>query len=160
MHFMDTIKKIDKDTARQLRAALDKALDQVAAQFGLESVTIGNMTMSTDGGSVTTKLIAKVKPEHNKLVMQQLHQQSQLLGYSTNIYGKTLKNRGATYIVTGFDLGRRKFPILAKNVETGAGCAFPNPSGGLKFDDKTITWSAVATVSRIGDIDYSDVLEA
>lgn len=154
---MTPTKKFDKSTLPAIREAIDAALDQVAARFGLDSVKIGNMTFTLDGGTVTSKLTAKVKAEHNESVMQQYHQQSLLLGYSANIYGKTLKNRGATYVVTGFDLARRKFPILAKRVETGTSYSFPNPPGGLKFDDKTITWSAVATVSRFGDVDFSKV---
>jgi hypothetical protein len=50
---------ISKDLLRTLRPTLQAALDKVAADHGLQSLTAGNMSFSADNFTVTVKGIAK-----------------------------------------------------------------------------------------------------
>lgn len=116
------ITQFDKQNLPIVRKALDEALSKVAEQFGLESISLGNMNFS--GGEFRSQLTAKVKTAGNPKFEAEQKLHSSMLGYADNIVGKTFHQNGKTFTVSSLEINRPKYPIVAKCKEDGKSYKF------------------------------------
>ena len=97
-----------KPTLNMLEAEVIKALQSVCKKYGIEC--------SAGGGSYTsTDYTARIKftlPSDSKTVQAKNKQWSELYGFGRNIVGESFIFKGKVYTVTGFDPGKRAYPVV------------------------------------------------
>lgn len=105
------IKSFDKNSFATLRPAINQALAKVAAEFGLTSLEMGNVTFS--GGEFKSSLIGKIEGVSDPRMDAYNLDYSKSLGYDVNIVGMRFSSNGKTFIVSKIEVNRPKYPVIA-----------------------------------------------
>jgi hypothetical protein len=124
-----------------IRAAIDKALAGVAAEFGLQKLELTSMTYDSTKFTSSVKGTVPADPT-NPLVMSKYKTASQMLGFSDNIVGETFTSKGESFTVTDVDLKKPKFPVIVTKASDGKSYKM-KPSVAMKFNNTAITYSAI-----------------
>jgi hypothetical protein len=110
------IRKFNKDNLKMLRAEIEAALKPVAEQHGIK-INLGNISFSAS--EFRTQLTVSVTEDLNdEKVIERNTRDSKLVGYSDNIVGKKISYRGNPYTVTGINLRKPKFCVVASPDDT------------------------------------------
>jgi len=123
------ISKFDKQTLPTLRAAIDAALKNINAEFGV-NVKLGNMTYAPDGFSFSSKVTGEIKNGASEAARKEtakrwlanfdlkLDQEFRYAGKTFKIVDFDLKARDKNVVVLcAFDSKRYKFdPIDVANI--------------------------------------------
>ena len=142
------IEKFTPENLRTMRKAIDDALAKVAADYGLQSLRIGNISYSPDGYNFSTKLTADLQPSANDpVVIKAQTDASNMLGYQENIVGLTFTNGQKTYKVTNINLRKRSFPIEAICLEDQKAVAFSGKRN-INFKEKAVAYDISSNIFR------------
>lgn len=103
----------------RLRAAMNAALAQVAAELGLEKLRAGNVKYEDGGAGATIQVKAEVivggKTKH-AIAFDQYHE---MFGLRAEQFGAKFHARDGQYEIVGLAPSRTRFPIMAIHVATG-----------------------------------------
>lgn len=119
--------KLDKITPailKMLREDMTEALKPVLKKYGLSELKAGSASYGTNNFTMKVEgiLSLEAKKEEN---ISQAKQYAHLLGLPEDIVGKIFSSNGKTFEVERLDLGKPKFPIIAKDVATKKMYKFP-----------------------------------
>ena len=125
---MSKITKMSRATCRTLQDEMMKALEPVAAKYGL--------TVNYDGARFSdTQVTAKVKwavvteaiskDGTSKAIPADFANAALSIGLKPEHYGATFKSGRTEYRITGIKLSRYKYPVSAERVKDGRGFKFP-----------------------------------
>lgn len=109
-----TLKKIDRETAKEMRARLEAALDALAKEYGV-AITVGNCTMNMKSMRYqldVTMLGEDGKPELKEADTFRLYAAS--MGMKKEDLGREFTLHGKTYKLRGFLARSQKFPFLCE----------------------------------------------
>lgn len=133
---MQQIKKFDPINLKQLHVIMQEALNKIAADFDLHSISLGIISYDPEGICFSSKVVARTKAENNSAVAEMQKRDSQYLGYDNNIIGSVAVIHGIKYRIDELNMKRRKFPIVATNLETNkqVGLRAGVPIEGITYD--------------------------
>ena len=105
------ISKLDKPSIKAIRLAMDKALAEVEAQYGIK-ISTGNARFTSD--EVTFKVKANVIDKFGTVLSKEakaweLYASSQGLGHLS--VGDTIQLQGKSFTIAGYNTRARKSPI-------------------------------------------------
>jgi hypothetical protein len=120
---METISKMDKKAAQQIRAEAQKALEVAAEKLGLK-VSLGNGRFDPSRGTFDCKIEFVVPAALNESVASDLKQ----FGID-GAHGTEFTVRGTTYSITGVNFRATRMPINVTEVSSGR---------GFKFESETV----------------------
>ena len=109
------LKLNNRNDLRTLNAAMQKALDVVAAEHGLQ-LKIKSGTYEPDGSRFTTKLEVLAPNESGEIVSkeaQDFQKYATQYDLKADDLGKTFRSNGHGFTISGMKPRSRKFPILA-----------------------------------------------
>ena len=112
---MNLLKLNDRNDLRTLNAAMQKALNTVAAEHGLQ-ITLKAGSYEADGSRFTTKIEALAPNASGEIVSQEAKDfQNYATGYDLKPgdLGKVFQSNGHSYTISGMKPRSRKFPIIA-----------------------------------------------
>lgn len=132
---------IDANSAKMLRVAIDEALNAVAQEYGLKSISIGNINMDPHGTYFRTQLTATVKEENNPRAAAKHKSDSAMLGYSDSIMGRIITANGKKFKIIELMLNRPKYPVVAENLTDGKPYKF-SAKHPFKFDGEAVPYDA------------------
>jgi len=114
---------MDKNTAKIVQAEAVAALEAIAAKHG--------MTVRAHGGSLAdVSMILKFEfKTADKAVLDsaakaEFENYADMFGLRPDDYGREFVANGKVYVVSGFDMKRRKYPILVTEKATGKRSCF------------------------------------
>lgn len=131
------ITRFDSDNLKLLRVAIQTALDEVAKNFGLESIRMGNVKY--EAGAFRCPIEGRVDMATSPERQEQGLTLSRYLGYDQNIIGKEFATNGRKYVVQNININRPKYVLEVKCLTDGLPYKMAHRNG-LNFDDKTIKY--------------------
>jgi hypothetical protein len=135
---INPVKKITKPVLQELRKRINDALAEIATEYGLDHLRVGNS--SYNDLDFSFKLTGAVKSEGNELATANNETTSRMLGYNKNVVGIEFDYNGYKWVITGFNLRKAKHPFKVKRVTDNKMFEFPNMMR-LPFVDQSITWT-------------------
>ena len=121
------MKEFNRTTLGLLRQQIETALNKIAQDNGLNSLSIGNMSYSPDG-KATCKLTATIGNNlvgKNAVNKDTMAMYLQMYGLPEDTIGKEFTSNGRTFKITDVNPNRPKFPISATCIQDGRGYKFP-----------------------------------
>jgi len=108
------IKTFGRSECRSVSEAARIAMEKVAAEFGLTLQVKGGKFSSSE---FTPKFVFLTMAESG--IPAAFTRDANVLGMKAEDFGRTFKNGGKTFKVTGINLKKFKYPIVAEDVSTG-----------------------------------------
>jgi len=110
--------KISPAVLKLIRADIDAAVESVCKKYGLASMRAANASYTSNTFSIKVEgvLSAEAKTEE---AISQSNQYARMLGLPENIVGKKFNTQGHEFTVERIDIGKPKFPIIAKRINDG-----------------------------------------
>lgn len=110
------INKFNRSTVKGLRVEMDAALAEISKKYGIK-ISTGNASFT--GDEVTFKVKANVIDSETGNVLTQEAKNFEIyknsIGLSSLSVGDTIKLRGKSYTITGYNTRARKSPIGIKD---------------------------------------------
>jgi hypothetical protein len=97
------LKSLDRKSVERVRKALEESIQKISSDFGLMYVP-KNVTYDPYGGHISFKC---------ELVLSELKKKN------TPFVGMKFSHNGFTFEILDYIPRRRKFPVVARNVQTG-----------------------------------------
>ena len=124
------ISKLDKPSIKAIRLAMDKALAEVEAQYGIK-ISTGNARFTAD--EVTFKVKANVIDKFGTVLSKEaqawdLYAQTEGLGHLS--VGDSVQLQGKSFTIKGYNTRARKSPI---NIEDSSGRGYKCSVSMLKM---------------------------
>jgi hypothetical protein len=116
---------MDRQKAKLLREAMQEALKQVETDVGV-SINIGSISYNDNTASVKVE-VADVNENgevYNKEA-EDYKKYASSYGLDPASLGKSFCHGGKIFIVTGLSTRKRKYPVMAKDAQTGKKYKFP-----------------------------------
>ncbi len=141
---MNPIASFNRQNLPEVLEAINKALKQVADQYGLKSISCG-VNVSMDTATFRTQLNGEVKDELNKekQITNECH--SKMMGYNASIVGEIFIHSGKDYRVDKLEVNRPKYPLVATELSTGRVLKFTNKNK-FNFKNPAIVYDATKNV--------------
>lgn len=119
------ISKFDRQNIRVVEAAFKEKLAKINAEMEKEFGVSVNLMPGGNFGvtEINSKLqftIQGVNP-----LAEDFKQYCALYGLNESDLNKTFNYKGATWEIVGLNIGRRKYPIVCKNLSTNKTALFP-----------------------------------
>ena len=128
---------VTKETCKNVRVDIDKALEKIAKKYKLSSPGIGTVRFDPNSLRFTVKLAAtKIDAKSGKVVSAEANSYKEnctRFGLKKTWFGRDFIIKGRRFKLTGLKTSRPKFPVEA--VEVGGRC------GGFKFTPDTIRFA-------------------
>lgn len=105
---MSQITSFDKTNLKQLRESIQKSLDAVAEQYGLQSIRLGNIRF--DSNSFSSKIDAHTKNSKPALVKVDMP-----IGSGKVELGAKKQIKNHMFTIVDLKLNRPKYQIIAQN---------------------------------------------
>lgn len=111
------IKKFDRETLREFRAALDQALKPLKMEYGLRTLSVEGIRFSDF--SATTKISMSLNTkEATQAEFEDLIRGLAALGIAPTILEKTVRtNSGLGGSIIAVQLRKHKYPIIVKTMD-------------------------------------------
>jgi hypothetical protein len=97
-----------KNEFKLFREEMKKAVAELEEKFGVE-INFGKITYDANSFKINTEVSNGSKEDAKKSEFKRYCARYNL---KPEDYGKTLENKGKTYILIGLEMNRRKFPLL------------------------------------------------
>lgn len=112
---MKKITTMDRDSAKAIRAALDKGLPEIAASLGLKAQAL-KATYDPASGTCEFKIKFEVA-EIDGLPRAQAewNRHCSLIGMKPEHFGQTFRTQAGTCTISGLDLKRPAFALIAED---------------------------------------------
>ena len=110
--------KISTTLLKQLRIEMNEALIAIAQKHGLDSITVGNASYSSDEANFKVKVKAKLDEQ---TAINKVSFEFMLVGLDASYFNKIFTISGDQYQIVGVNLKARKAPISIKRLRDGKG---------------------------------------
>jgi hypothetical protein len=121
--------RIDKPFLKKFTKEAQRVLEDLAATYGIDSVTYKGGSYDANGGNATLKFeIAAPDPTTGETLSaeaQEFKALAHVYGLNPEDLGTEFKVRGTVYKITGLKNSRPKYPISAIRVSDGKAFKFP-----------------------------------
>lgn len=102
-------KSFEKKILQELRIAMDKALEEVKKEFGLEDIHVGNCTFDEFEATFKVNLKYAHTPE-------QVEYKAKLINLPSDILGKFVICNGQSMKIVDINLRKRKNPVIVQDI--------------------------------------------
>lgn len=110
----------DKTVLRNLRKAMDDALQAVAEKFDLVQLQTGRITYDSGGIEAKIQVVAVARRADGKTKEQlDFEKYHEIFGLKPEHFGARFTSKSEEYKIAGLLPNRSKFPILGVNTTTG-----------------------------------------
>tara|TARA_R110002110_G_scaffold69439_12_gene187217 strand:- start:1087 stop:1512 length:426 start_codon:yes stop_codon:yes gene_type:complete len=123
---MSKIHQLDIHAIVDIRKALEPALQEIGAEYGL-TLTLGRGTYSTENGTGTLKLELATLGENGEAespAAKDFKAHAELFGLKATDLGRRFVSNGSEFEISGLKPRNRKYPIIATKVSDGRGYKF------------------------------------